>query len=277
MIWAAAFLAVAIVVTLAAPALCTPARWSVRHPAAALGLWVAAFAIGCTAFIASALAVVVIAITHRQGGASWLTAVAIVVATWTALGFLGAVLGLLGTRVECSRDVGDATRAQVLLLTACSTYRVRVVGAVEVFYVRSEEPFAFSLRDGGPRIVVSQVLEEALDADQLRAVIEHERTHLRWRHDQVVSISDLAQSCIPWLPAGCAFRRSARLLTELAADDRARRVCGVQACAGALDRLHLIGAAPGADLRAMRVRRMPAPRARFSGAERSCATLKSWR
>lgn len=277
MIYVFVLLALAVVVTLAAPVLRAPERWSVRHPAAALSLWVAAFTIGCTAFVAAAVAVVVVAVSQRQSGAPWLTATAIVVAAWTALGTLGAVFALLGTRVERSREVAHATRTEVLLLTACSTYRTQVIGGVEVFFVRSDEPFALSLRDDGPRIVVSQALEDALEADQLRAVIEHERAHMRWRHDSIVSIAGLAEASIPWLPAGCAFRRSAWLLIELAADDRARRRCGTEASAGALERLHLIGAAPGADLRAKRVRTLATRTRRFSSAGRRSATAPTSR
>ncbi len=269
MLGSAVLLVVAVLVTLISPVLAKPERWSVQHPAAALSLWVTAFVVGCTAFVASVLAVVGVALTQRPGnGSSWPTAIAVVLVVWTALGALGAMLALLGTRAERSHDDTHATRVKVLLLTACATYRTRTVSGVEVSFVHSDEPFALSLRDGGPRIVVSQVLDDALEPAQLRAVIEHERTHLQWRHNLIVSIADLAQSCTPWLPAGCAFRRSARLLTELAADDRAARICGVDTCAEALERLHLMAATPGADLRALRVRSMSVRHHVFGSAAR---------
>lgn len=63
---------------------------------------------------------------------------------------------------------------------------------------------------------------------QLRAVIEHEIAHLRWRHDLIRSTTGLVQDTLPWLPAGCAFRKSVNPLIEFAADDRAARVCAPQ-------------------------------------------------
>lgn len=186
-------------------------------------------------------------------------------------------MAVFGTRVDQLSTSNNAHRAELLLLTACATERVEVIGSVEVFHVRSERPFAMSLRDGGPRIVISDSLESLLESSQLRAVIEHERAHLRWRHDLVVSVAGLAQGTLPWLPAGCAFRRSVGLLVELVADDRAARVCGPAACAGALEQLHLADAAPGAYLRARRVRTRPVRRRWFSGAVRSSATATNWK
>lgn len=197
MVWALGLLVSAVAVTLVAPALRRPECWSIRHPAAALGLWLTAFVTGCVTFLGADLAVVVVAITLHQGGGAWLTATAIVVAAWSALGAVGAALAVVSTRMEHSLQVAHATRAEVLLLTACATYRTGVVGGVEVSYVHSDRPFALSLRDDGPRIVVSEALDEALDADQLRAVLEHERAHLRGRHDLVVAIAGLAQTSTP--------------------------------------------------------------------------------
>lgn len=277
MLWTFAALGAALAVTAGAPLLRKPAGWSVRHPAVALVMWVTVFATGCMALAGSAIAVVVVAITERAAASAWLTTTAVLVAAWVSLGVMGALLAVIGTRVDEWSTSKNAHRAELLLLTACATERVEIIGDVEVFYVRCERPFAMSLRDGGPRIVIAGSLESLLDAAQLRAVIEHERAHLRWRHDLVVSVAGLAQDTLPWLPAGCAFRRSVGLLVELVADDCAARVCGPAACAGALEQLHLADAAPGAYLRAQRARTRPVRHRRFSGAGRSSATAANWK
>lgn len=277
MLWTFSVLGAALAVTLGAPLLRKPAGWSVRHPAGALVTWVGVFVAGCSALAGSAIAVVIVAITEQSAASAWLTTTAVVVSAWVSLGVMGALLAVVGTRVDQWSTSNNARRAELLLLTACATERVEVIGDVDVFHVRCERPFAMSLRDCGPRIVISSSLESALDAAQLRAVIEHERAHLKWRHDLVVSVAGLAQCTLPWLPAGRAFRRSVGLLVELVADDCAARVCGPAACAGALEQLHLADAAPGADLRAKRVRTRPVKRHRLTGAGRSSAAAANWK
>lgn len=270
-------LGAALAVTLGAPLMRRPAGWSVHHPVGALTAWISIFVTGCTATAGLAIAVVVVAITEQSVASAWLTTTAVVVAAWVSLATMGALLAVIGTRVDQWSASNNGQRAELLVLTACATERIEMVGDVEVFHVRCERPFAMSLRDAGPRIVISSSLESLLDAAQLRAVIEHERAHLRWRHDLVVTVAGLAQGTLPWLPAGCAFRRSVGLLVELAADDCAARVCGPVTCAEALDQLYLADAAPGADLRAQRVRHREVKRRRFSGAGRSSVAAVNWK
>lgn len=273
MVWVFSVLGAALATAVGAPLLRKPAGWSVRHPAGALMAWVSVFIMGCTALFGSTIAVVMVAITDNPAASGWLTTTVVLVSAWGSLGVTGALLAVVGTRVDERSTSSNARRAELLLLTACATERIEVIGEVEIFHVRSERPFAMSLRDGGPRIVISSSLESLLDAGPLRAVIEHERAHLRRRHDLVLSVAGLAQDTLPWLPAGCAFRRSVGLLVELVADDRAARVCGPAACAGALEQLHLADAVLGADLRAQRVRTRPVNRGVLRGARRSSATV----
>ncbi|TWE11781.1 M56 family metallopeptidase [Rudaeicoccus suwonensis] len=274
-------LVLAIALTASAPLLRRPERWSIRHPAAALATWVVIFCGGCLAFVVATVAVVAAAIRgNRHTGQAWLAPTAVVILAWVTLIVVGAVIALLTSRWEVRARSTSATRSELLLLTACRTYRTQVVAGVEVRYVDTDRVLAMSTRVGGPQIVVSRALVESLDPAQLRAVIEHERAHLRWRHDLIASTACLAYDTMPWLPAGRSFRRSVHLLVELAADDVAARVCGPTACVGALDAMHRLGVAEGADLRAQRLLAINAdtPAAgRLSGAARSYAAAKSSR
>ena len=71
--------------------------------------------------------------------------------------------------------------------------------------------------------VVSAGLIELLDDDGMRAVIEHERAHVRQRHDVVLVLFRAWHSALPWFPIAYRAQQEVGLLVELLADDHARR------------------------------------------------------
>ncbi|MGH9251136.1 MAG: M56 family metallopeptidase, partial [Acidimicrobiales bacterium] len=114
------------------------------------------------------------------------------------------------------------------------------------------------------RIVLTSAALDALDADQLAAVLAHERAHLRARHDLLIAAAAGLTAAFPRLRVFAAAEAETRWLAELAADDAAVRhgdrlalaegiltVAGSRAPAAAL-------AAGGTDP-VMRVRRLLAP------------------
>ena len=111
--------------------------------------------------------------------------------------------------------------------------------------VLSERPFAYCLPGKGGRIVVSSAAEQQLDAEQLAAVLAHERAHLRGRHHTLVQTTLVLSRALP-LPSLRALHHEARALVELVADDRASRQTRPEALLGALLRLGAHrGASPG--------------------------------
>jgi Zn-dependent protease with chaperone function len=103
-----------------------------------------------------------------------------------------------------------------------------------VMLVDAPEPFSFVYGVLTPRVAVSQGLLEATSADELDAVIEHERYHVRNMDPLKIVLTRSLSAALFFLPALGALR--ARYVTdcELAADRQAVARCGDRPLAGAL-------------------------------------------
>lgn len=100
--------------------------------------------------------------------------------------------------------------------------------------VDHDEPFAFTFGFGEPRVAVSRGLVERLSADELEAVVVHERYHVHARDPLKLMVARAAARTCFFLPA--VSHLVARYLAgrELAADRRSLRDLGRPAVAGAL-------------------------------------------
>jgi Zn-dependent protease with chaperone function len=109
--------------------------------------------------------------------------------------------------------------------------------------VAGQRLLAFSLprRYGG--VVLSQDLCAELEPDELTAVLEHERAHVVQGHHAVMAVVETVVSPLRFVPLFAEIADSIPLYLEIAADDRARKVAGTPALAGALLK---IGAEAGA-------------------------------
>lgn len=96
---------------------------------------------------------------------------------------------------------------------------------------------AYCLPGLRPRIVVSSGALTALDAEELEAVVAHERVHARGRHDLVVQPFIAWHETFPFLPTAATALGAVELLVEMLADDGARRHCAPVHLQGALQRL----------------------------------------
>ncbi|MGH1525365.1 M56 family metallopeptidase [Leifsonia sp. L25] len=251
-----ALLGVAVLVTATAPLLLARGSWRVRHPGIAIALWLAAFAAGALSLLGSvaSAAVIVMANLHT----AWLGAYAPTVASlfvWVGLGALGALIALAVTRSEPMSEAQRSTDSAAFLLAARTRYRVECVGRQHVTYVRDERLLACCTADG--RILISSALEETLPANQVRAIVEHERSHLRRRHGRVLQLAKLNAACFPLLPTAREFSRTVSLLSELVADDDAARVCGPATLCNALARVGEATGDAGMLLRAERLAAVP--------------------
>ena len=86
-------------------------------------------------------------------------------------------------------------------------------------------PTAFpGLRDA--RVVVSAGTLAMLSADELAAVLAHERAHLRARHDLVLATFDAVHQAFPHAIRSELPAEQCRLLVEMLADDAAVRAYG---------------------------------------------------
>ncbi len=147
-----------------------------------------------------------------------------------ALAFSGAMLARLlwsGHRVG-TRLRGERRRHRELV-DALGTHR-----GSELRVLAHPTPTAYCLPGRGQRVVLTEGALAALPAAQLEAVLAHERSHLRERHDLILEFFTVLHLAVPrWLRAEQALRE-VRLLVEVRADRAAREVAGPVVLARAL-------------------------------------------
>lgn len=88
--------------------------------------------------------------------------------------------------------------------------------------VESEDAAAFCL-PGAAGVVLTTAALSRLPADELRAVLAHERAHLAHRHHLVVLVAEMSAAALPRVPVAVVGAAQVRRLVELAVDDAAVR------------------------------------------------------
>jgi Zn-dependent protease with chaperone function len=164
-----------------------------------------------------------------------------------------ALLGLLcWILVAASAAVIRARQRQRELLILLAHGDPKVPGALVVDYPAAA---AYCLPGLRSAIVVSAGALELLDADELAAVLAHERAHLRERHDLVLLPFAALLRAFRWASVARQAQRAVALLIEMHADDRALRHRSAKELATALLRVGAAGAghAPSGALAAVDV------------------------
>lgn len=238
---ASAFLAaLAVLLAWPVPLLLSGARWTRRSPAAALVVWQAVAVAGGLSMIG---ALVTFGFSSYgddivSGGIGFVTAAVAGegLEFWSVLALCGAalltahlVLNLVLTVVRSERQ--RRRHAQLLLLLSSphpSGSRL----------IDTPAPVAYCLPGALSSVtVVSAGLIDLLDDDEMRAVIEHEKAHVRQRHDIVLVLFRAWHASLPWFPITYRAQREVGLLVELLADDRARLVVDDTSLANAIVRV----------------------------------------
>ncbi len=183
----------------------------------------------------------------------WLVPTGGTVLAWISLGLAGGLLSLVGTKIGAMIISERQLRADFDRLISAAGYRQETIAGLSVHYINSPRPMACGLRGRTAEIVVSSGLADRLSPVEVRAIIEHERAHLRGRHDWATRLAALGCACLPELLASRELRRATQLLTELIADDAAARRCGRTVIASALIKL---AAASGDQLFLLRAERL---------------------
>ena len=93
----------------------------------------------------------------------------------------------------------------------------------DLLVIETVAPTAFAVPGRHPHVVVSTGMLDLLDADERRAMLAHERSHLRHRHHRFVVAAETAAAMVP--PLRPAARR-VRFATERWADQDAAREVG---------------------------------------------------
>jgi Zn-dependent protease with chaperone function len=93
----------------------------------------------------------------------------------------------------------------------------------DMVILEHETPAVYCLTSGRNRIVVSAGALAALTPEQIRAVIAHERAHLRCRHHAMLILATGLARAFPTVPLLAQAEGQLRVLAEMAADDTAVR------------------------------------------------------
>lgn len=105
------------------------------------------------------------------------------------------------------------------------------------------EPLAYSVAGTPGFVVASDGLRNHLSADDVAAVLEHERAHLRGRHHLLVGLAEALAASARWVPLLRLSPSLVRTAVELAADRVAARAHGTAAVRSALLTMsHRVGA-----------------------------------
>lgn len=245
---------IGLALALPVPALLARARWPHRSPAAAIVMW-------------QSLALAAILATS---GAGLATALWLVTDDDPALWRIIAHVVVLGIGVmvwarfwwaawHVWRDTQRRRRRHRELVDLLGephglTPAVRILA--------EQTPVAYCiprLRDS--RLVLSSGTLESLDEESVEAVLEHERAHVRTRHDLVLEAFNVLRRAYPRVLRTDAPLRQSQLLVELMADDAARRRIGdaplaraIVALAGSRTPAGALGASGDALVRLERLR-----------------------
>ncbi|WP_051172304.1 M56 family metallopeptidase [Microbacterium indicum] len=204
---AVALAAVAVWLAWPAPIMLSRAEWPAHAPGRALLLWQGIAVAGGVSMI-GALWLIGIAVTPRH---PWLAGIpAYALAAYLVAHLLTAIV-----RFEHQRR---RHLHLLLLLSVPDPARKRTV------LVDDQAPVAYCLPRGASSVtVLSKGLFGALGADELEAVIAHERAHVQQRHEVLLVAFRAWHAALPWFPMAGRALGEVEALVEMLADDQARR------------------------------------------------------
>jgi Zn-dependent protease with chaperone function len=145
-----------------------------------------------------------------------------------------------------------------------------------VAIVDQDAPVVYCLSRGRNQIVISAGALAALTPRQIRAVLAHERAHLRGRHHMLLALATALARAFPYVPLLGQAQPQLGVLAEMAADDDAIRCHRRDDLAAALVVLAGVGARPaaltvGGPAAVARIHRMLNPPHTRAGAARLAA------
>lgn len=223
--------------------------WAARSPRLAIGLWLAAQASWVAAVVLAILAATdpaALTWAGSPGGGG----LALLAGQGGPRGRLIAVAGLVAAAAVSLRVAQCAAqevhrdrrgRRQHAALVATAGRRGDEPG---VAIVDDAAPVVYCLPCGRYRIVISVGALSALTTGQVRAVLAHERAHLRCRHHLVLALATALGRAFPGVPLLSQAPSQVAVLAEMAADDAATRRHDRADLAAALVVLARAGARP---------------------------------
>lgn len=197
------------------------------------GMFIFCGAVGCVlvVLVVSRLAQDGLAALSTDGRTLWPAAL------FMAVVGAGAIAGLfsLWRQIGASRRLADRVRELSLPLPdelAAAAERTGLPGRVRL--VDSDERFSFAYGAFTPRAAVSRGLYQVASADELEAVLEHERYHVRNLDPLKVLLARALPATFFYVPALSGLKARYVAARELAADRRVVASRGRAPLAGAL-------------------------------------------
>lgn len=223
------------------PAALAGARWTFRAPAAALVLWQSVALAAVLSAFSCGLAVASVLMTARDGTRVPTSPAEISAPVWYAAAIVFALTLLIGARLIFStcRVVVRTRRRRahhrdlVDLLDGKCTYRTDDLPD-DLRVIETGRPMAYCLPGLRRRVVLSEGTLRALSADEIDAILRHERSHLRARHDLLIEAFTAVYEAFPRVVRSGSALGAVALLVEMVADDSAVRVTGPLPLARAL-------------------------------------------
>ncbi len=270
----AVLLGYAVLIGVVAPAALARATWPTRAPHLGIAVWLAlslswlmSVALAGLTLVSPRLVVVLpvelssVAARVEHGAVAGAGGLWLAVAGAVLLGAVAIRVGFAMVRMFVVAGRSRRRHAAALRLVG------RHSPELGAMVLASTAPAAYCLagRNRSRQIVVTTAALRILDTAQLRALLAHERAHLRGRHHQVLLVARGLRHAFPWLPLFTRAGREVETLVEMAADDAAAQRYDGGTVAAALVGLARSGtpaAALGASGHAVarRVSRMLVPR-----------------
>ncbi|WP_250037479.1 M56 family metallopeptidase [Paractinoplanes maris] len=226
--------ALGLTLSLVVPGILAGARWPDRAPVAAVVLWQS---ITLSAVLA-ALGVVLAApeeVTRAAGSGKPVAEAALIGALAVAAVIIVRLLVSLIGVSRRSRARRARHRLLVDLLDRAEQHRE--LGPDNLRVLDGPLPLAYCVPGREPRVVLSNGVLQVLDREQVDAVLAHEQTHLRHRHEVVMESFTAFYRAVPRPLRSRRPLDAVHLLLEMIADDVARRRVGAEPLRAALERL----------------------------------------
>jgi Zn-dependent protease with chaperone function len=232
--------------------------WARRSPRIAIGLWLTVGASWLAAVTLAALALAV-PLTWQAGG----TVSGARAGPAAVAGMLLAIAVIVRASWHLARGLARARRdhrAHAAFLAAAG----RPDQALGAVIIDADAPAAYCLPHGRHRVVITTSALPRLSPGQLRAVLAHERAHLRGHHHLMLAAAAALGRAFPAIPLLARASAELAVLAEMTADDHAARRHGAADLAAALVTLAGAGSrstalAAGGPAAIARIHRLLAP------------------
>lgn len=192
------------------------ARWTYRFPRAGIAAWLLLFPATVGALLAAGLSMA-LHLLSKGPGPEHVGGPALDGAIAVAEGLL-VLAGAAAVATTVHRaTVARRTHLRDLSLVARPTTHSGVL------VVDAAQRAAYAVPGRHGAVVLTTAARDALSRPELAAVLEHERAHLRARHDRLLTVTGTFAAAAPWVPAARTGHRALRVLAEMHADDAAAR------------------------------------------------------